>query len=142
VFWSSRCRVVESRLLRGGHLHLLLEQGQARLRAIGWRWQGTAADIQGLVDVAYRLRLDRWQGEERLQLELTGIRPSCGEEVVLQRNSRTYWCRRQGEGLVIRNAEGAELVAANASGEFNEDDRHPYVRALMREAAMALGLTA
>jgi single-stranded-DNA-specific exonuclease len=141
VFWSSRCRVVESKLLRGGHLHLLLEQGQARLRAIGWRWQGTA-DIQGLVDVAYRLRLDRWQGEERLQLELTGIRPSCGEEVVLQRNSRTYWCRRQGESLVIRNAQGEELVAAIGSGESNEDGRHPYVRALMREAAMALGLTA
>jgi len=144
VFWSSRCRVAQCKLLRGGHLQLLLEQDTARLRAMVWRWQG-GADLQGLVDVAYRLRLDRWQGEERLQLELIGIRPSCGDEVVLQRRERTYWCRRQGEGLVIRNAEGEEMaaaVAAGTAGTMDDEASHPYVRALVKEAAMALGLTA
>jgi single-stranded-DNA-specific exonuclease len=141
LFWSSRCRVAESKLLRGGHLQLVLEQGTTRLRAIAWRWQGET-DVQGQVDVAYRLRLDRWQGEERLQLELLGIRPSCADEVVLRRNSRTYWCRRQGEGLVIRNAEGEEMVAGVACGIVADAAPHPYVRALVMEAAMALGLTA
>jgi len=141
VFWSSRCRVAESKLLRGGHLQLVLEQGTTRLRAIAWRWQGDT-ELQGPVDVAYRLRLDRWQGEERLQLELLGIRPSCADEVVLRRNMRTYWCRRQGEGLVIRNAEGEEMVAGVACGMVAEAAPHPYVRALVMEAAMALGLTA
>jgi single-stranded-DNA-specific exonuclease len=141
VFWSSGCRVAESKLLRGGHLQLVLEQGTTRLRAIAWRWQGET-DLQGPVDVAYRLRLDRWQGEERLQLELLGIRPSCADEVVLRRNERTYWCRRQGEGLVIRNAEGKEMVAGVAGGKMAEEPPHPYLRALVMEAAMALGLTA
>jgi single-stranded-DNA-specific exonuclease len=85
------------------------------------------------VDVAYRLRLDHWQGQERLQLELVALRPSAGE-VVLQRRNRTYWCRRQGADLVIRNAAGEELRRGLDSPD------HPYVRSLVLEAAMALGM--
>ena len=145
VFWSSGCRVVERKVLRGGHLHLQLEQDGCRVRAIAWRWTGQT-EFPGLVDAAYRLRLDRWQGRERLQLELVGLRPSGGEEVVLRRRGRTYWCRRRGEELVIRNAAGKELLSPlHDEGSVEESGaaawRHPYVRSLVREAAMAMGLT-
>ncbi len=141
VFWSRGCQVVTQKLLRGGHLQLELAQGEHRLRAMGWRWQGSAT-LPARVDVAYRLRLDQWQGEERLQLELVGLRASHtgagGEgEVVLQRRNRTYWCRRRGSGLVVRNAAGDELCSDLAS-----DHAHPYVRTLMQDAAIALGLVA
>ncbi|MCP9927572.1 single-stranded-DNA-specific exonuclease RecJ [Cyanobium sp. CH-040] len=139
VYWSSGCELVSQKLLRGGHLQLELEQDGARLRAIGWRWQGEAR-LPRWLDVAYRLRLDRWQERERLQLELVGVRPSAtgehGEgEVILQRGDRLYWCRRDGEGLVIRNATGEELHSASSPD-------HPYLRALLQDAAMALGLAA
>ncbi len=143
LFWSSRCQVLEQKLLRGGHLQLLLAQGETRLRAIAWRWQGPSQWI-GPVDVAYRLRRDEWQGVERLQLEVEAIRCSGGDGVILQRRDRTYWCRRQGDTLVIRNAAGEELrssvhpdpCAADVAGEVS----HPYVQGLLREAAMALGM--
>ncbi|SBO41952.1 single-stranded-DNA-specific exonuclease RecJ [Cyanobium sp. NIES-981] len=138
VFWSAACRVTQQKLLRGGHLQLELSQGERSLRAMGWRWQG-AADLPPWVDVAYRVKIDRWQGQERLQLELVGLRgsdPPGGErEVRLQRRSRTYWCRRQGDGLVVRNAAGEELHSSSAP-------EHPYLRALLQDAAMALGLSA
>lgn len=133
VFWSSGCQVVQKRELRGGHLQLELEQDGVRQRAIGWRWQGTLASLPPAVDVAYRLQRNRWQGQERLQLELVGLRPHPGAEVVLQRRQRLYWCRRQGEGLVVRNAAGEELCSDSAPD-------HPYLRALLQDAAMALGL--
>ena len=141
VFWSQGCQVAAQKLLRGGHLQLELRQGEARLRAMGWRWQGETT-LPALVDVAYRLRLDSWQGEERLQLELVGLRASTGGafdggEVVLQRHNRTYWCRREGAGLVVRNAAGDELTSAEGASHD-----HPYVRALMHDAALALGLVA
>jgi single-stranded-DNA-specific exonuclease len=141
VFWSRGCQVVTQKLLRGGHLQLELAQGEHRLRAMGWRWQGSST-LPARVDVAYRLRVDQWQGEERLQLELVGLRASDtgagGEgEVVLQRRNRTYWCRRRGSGLVVRNAAGDELCSDLAS-----DHTHPYVRTLMQDAAIALGLVA
>ena len=141
VFWSQGCQVAAQKLLRGGHLQLELRQGEASLRAMGWRWQGET-NLPALVDVAYRLRLDSWQGEERLQLELVGLRASAGGavdggEVVLQHHKRTYWCRREGAGLVVRNAAGDELTSAEGTSHD-----HPYVRALMQEAALALGLVA
>jgi single-stranded-DNA-specific exonuclease len=133
VYWSSGCQVVQKRELRGGHLQLELEQDGVRQRAIGWRWQGTLASLPPSVDVAYRLQRNRWQGQERLQLELVGLLPHPGAEVVLQRRQRLYWCRRQGEGLVVRNAAGEELCSDSAPD-------HPYLRALLQDAAMALGL--
>lgn len=136
VYWSRHCSVLSQRLLRGGHLQLELGQGERRLRAIGWNWHG-ATDLPPVVDAAYRLRLDRWQGEERLQLELVGLRPAgcpqSGEEVVLQRRQRLYWCRREGSSVVVRNAAGEEIRS-------DGDQSHPYLRSLLEEAATALGL--
>jgi single-stranded-DNA-specific exonuclease len=135
LYWSRHCTVLKQRLLRGGHLQLELEQGDRQLRAIGWGWQGDGP-LPDLVDVSYRLRLDRWQGQERLQLELAGLRPADGDgEVVLQRHQRRYWCRRELNDVVVRNAEGDEIRSADA-------DNHPYVQSLLQEAATALGLVA
>jgi single-stranded-DNA-specific exonuclease len=121
-------------------LQLELEQQSTRLRAMGWRWQGEA-NLPAVVDVAYRLKRDSWQGQQRLQLELVGARSSAGlnegSELVLRRGQRMYWCRRQGDGVVVRNANGEEISSDAAAMQ-----QHPYIRALFQEAAMALGLTA
>jgi single-stranded-DNA-specific exonuclease len=141
IYWSRGCRVVSQKLLRGGHLQLELEQGGQQLRAMGWRWSGGERRLPQRVDVAFQLQLNRWQGREQLQLDLVGLRPS-GEgsdgeeaEVLLQWRQRQYWCRRQGDGLVIRNAAGDELHSSSAP-------EHPYLRALLQHAAVALGLAA
>ncbi len=144
LFWSSGCRVESQKLLRGGHLQLQLAQGGCRLRAIAWRWDDTQP-VPAVVDVAYRLRMDEWQGQRRLQLEVAALRASAAGldgqgEVVLRRRQRTYWCRRQGDGLVIRNAAGDEI--RQDTHQEPAEARHPYVRALLQDAALALGLAA
>jgi single-stranded-DNA-specific exonuclease len=148
VFWSSGCRLVECRSLRGGHRQLELEQDGVRRRAMAWRWSGEDPAL-GLVDVAWRLKLDHWQGEERLLLEVVGLRPRGGEEVVLRHRRRSYWCRRQGEHLVIRNAAGEELqvslatlLGATPGPGGARRGKEAYVCGLAREAAHALGLSA
>jgi len=127
LFWSSGCLVSSQKLLRGGHLQVQLRQGDTELRAIAWRWAGDAK-LPAVVDVAYRLRLDNWQGKQRLQLELQALRGSAlGADgngvVVLQRRNRRYWCHRQGEMLVIRNSDGAEIrrPAPNLSAGISPD---------------------
>lgn len=134
VFWSGGCRVLDQRQLRGGHLQLSLEQNGARQRAVAWRWGGEGP-VPDRIDVAFRLRCDSWQGQERLQLELVGLRPSGSGEVMLQRQHRLYRCRRVGEGLTIRNQEGRELQA-----RLPADQEPPGLRALIEEAALALGM--
>ena len=145
LFWSSGCQVDSAKLLRGGHLQLQLSQDGCERRAIAWRWQGEELP-RGLVDVAFHLRLDRWQEQERLQLEVVALRPRQGEEVVLQRRERTYWCRREGDGLVIRNAAGEERRLQDiAAGDVLPVEpavaQNAYLSGLFRDAAMALGLS-
>ena len=145
LFWSVGCRVEQQKILRGNHLQLTLSQGGVRLQAMAWRWEGTDP-LPPLVDVAYRLRQDSWQGQQRLQADLVAVRPSHqGEDgVVLLRGDRHYSCALRGKGLVIRNAAGQELSSSlhwegsQARPQFNGE--HPYVRALFQDAVMALGL--
>jgi single-stranded-DNA-specific exonuclease len=142
---------------------------------MAWRWEGPGLPT-GAVDVAFRLRLDRWQGEQRLQLEVVGLRPSSGDTVVLMRRQRTYWCQKEGDGVLIRNDAGEQIRAQNqewleASQQNGTEENgtkqdgtkqdgteqdsteqtgkqrasetsHPYLQALFRDAAVALGLTA
>jgi len=149
VFWSRHCKIRSCRLLRGGHLELQLSQGPHRVRAMAWRWQGAGLP-EGAVDVAFRLRMDRWQGEERLQLEVVGLRPSSGDTVVLRRRQRTYLCQKEGDGVVIRNDAGEQIHGipqgsiAAAHGDGTEQDiraSHPYLQSLFKDAAIALGLS-
>jgi single-stranded-DNA-specific exonuclease len=149
IFWSHHCRIRSCRLLRGGHLELQLSQGSHRVRAMAWRWQGAGLP-EGAVDVAFRLRMDRWQGEERLQLEVVGLRPSSGDTVVLMRRHRTYWCQREGDGVLIRNDAGEQILWRNQESnnasqvegtELDIRASHPYLQALFRDAAVALGIS-
>ncbi|MFM9072641.1 MAG: single-stranded-DNA-specific exonuclease RecJ [Cyanobium sp.] len=145
LFWSVGCRVEQQKILRGGHLQLTLSQGDGRLQAMAWRWEGTTP-LPAMVDVAYRLRQDSWQGKQRIVADLVAVRPSHqGEEgVVLLRGDRPYRCALRGKGLVIRNGSGQELTSSlhwegsQARPLFNGE--HPYVRALFQDAVMALGL--
>jgi single-stranded-DNA-specific exonuclease len=139
TFWSRGCRILEQKQLRGGHLRLRLAQDGAEREAIAWRWRG-ASELKGEIDVAYRLRLDRWQGRERLQMEVAGLRATSGEEAVLCRGGRLYSCRRSGEELLIRNAAGEEMLLPLTGLDGPSSTLHPYVRSLLVEARMALGM--
>ena len=147
LFWSSRCRISQQRLLRGGHLQLNLQQGDAQMRAIAWRW-GDNDSLPKEVDVAFQLRLNRWNGTEQLQLEVAALRASPGDTLLLERSNRRYWVSRDGEALVIRNAAGDELRGLpnpSAGGAISSDHPkgdHPYLQALLQDAAMAMGLAA
>jgi single-stranded-DNA-specific exonuclease len=100
------------------------------------------------VDVAFQLRLNRWNGTEQLQLEIAALRASSGNGLMLERCNRHYWVSRDGDALVIRNAAGEELRGQpdRAGGCRVSSDHpsgsHPYVQALLQDAAMAMGLAA
>jgi len=89
------------------------------------------------------------------------LRPSSGDTVVLMRRQRTYWCQKEGDGVLIRNDAGEQIRAQNQEWleasqqngteqngtQQNGEERasgtcHPYLQSLFRDAAVALGLTA
>ena len=77
VFMLAGLQLLEQRVLDGGHLKLRLQSGNRTFDAIGFR-MAEAAPQAGMVDVAFNLDINVWQGRERLQLKLKGIKATGG----------------------------------------------------------------
>ncbi|MDC3049011.1 DHH family phosphoesterase, partial [Synechococcus sp. AH-736-A19] len=143
LFWSRGVSVVDRRDLKGGHLALTLRQGESERRAIAWRWDSSAA-VPECCDVAYSISINRWQGEQRLQLELKAIRAH-SELVLIDRGTRQYTARwTQSSGLMLTNGDGETLQASIEQEESltSDDDlaRDQRVIQLLEEACLGLGL--
>ena len=143
LFWSRGVRVGDRRDLKGGHLALTLRQGESERRAIAWRWDSSAA-VPECCDVAYSISINRWQGEQRLQLELKAIRAH-SELVLIDRGTRQYTARwTQSSGLTLTNGDGETLQASIKQEESLTSDndlaRDQRVIQLLEEACLGLGL--
>jgi single-stranded-DNA-specific exonuclease len=78
VFWTPNVRVLEQQGMGQNRAHLRLlvaEDGSPNvaLKAIGWR-MGDHCPIPSRVDIAYKLRLNEWNGKRNIELELVGLR--------------------------------------------------------------------
>jgi len=69
-------RLARRAVVGSGHLKGLLEDGDAQLSAIGFQWADRAAGLgEGLVDAAFRLETNDWQGFSTLQARLCALGP-------------------------------------------------------------------
>jgi single-stranded-DNA-specific exonuclease RecJ len=77
VFWTANVRIAEQQAIgqNQAHLKLLLAQGGVGIKAIAWRW-GEYLPLPNLIDIAYRLRLNEWNGARSVELEIVGVRPA------------------------------------------------------------------
>lgn len=76
VFWTPNVRVVEQRAIGQTKAHLKLAVAEAEgntVEAIAWRW-GDYFPLPDRLDIAYKLKLNEWQGNTTIQLELVGVR--------------------------------------------------------------------
>ena len=91
VFWTPDVRVVEQRAIGKTKDHLklsLAESEEATLvEAIAWRW-GDYCPLPNRLDIAYKLKLNEWQGNSTVQLELVGVRPPT-QVISAQRSPQT-----------------------------------------------------
>ena len=143
LFWSRDCSVEEQRELKGGHLALRLRQGETERRAIAWRWD-FSTHVPEQCDVAYRISVNRWQGEQRLQLEMKAIRLH-SDSVMLQRGLRNYVAKQTStSGFTLTNCDGRSLQAKIDENNvlFSNDElaKDARVNQLLEEAVLGLGL--
>ena len=128
--------------MNGGHLALKLSQGSAERRAVAWRWSDQRS-VPSRCDVAFRISLNRWQGEQRLQLDVKALRPHY-DRITLCRGTNRYIATRSGEGLTLSNDQGRSIEARVPAEEpLNCRDplaQNGQVLHLLEEASLALGL--
>ncbi|WP_024546000.1 single-stranded-DNA-specific exonuclease RecJ [Picosynechococcus sp. NKBG15041c] len=134
IFCTKNVRILEQQTIGKNHLKFTLGQtlnGQIfSIKAIAWQW-GDYLPIPSPLDIAYKLKENRWNGQTTLELELVGAQPSTitprqypptqavpqsnpalGEEKTFSFNDRTYFCtlENQGQTLKIRNDQGKLLT--------------------------------
>lgn len=92
VFWTPNVRVVEQQCMgkTRAHMRLLVAEDEnptVAIKAIGWR-MGDYCPIPNRVDIAYKLRLNEWNGNRNIEMELVGIRLPANATV--QSTTATY----------------------------------------------------
>ena len=142
LFWASDCQLVQSCLVNGGHLSVLIQQGDVQRRGIAWRWN-SSQPVPEHCDLAFRISENSWKSERRLQLEIKAIRQH-SSRVSLRYGDRDYVAERTtADNILIRNSAGEMLQATGTSRDLEGGDqryRHPSVIHLIDQACLGLGL--
>lgn len=81
IFWTPNVRIIEQQQIGRSrdHLKVTVAQGEDRgaepvsIKAIAWRW-GEYCPLPTQLDIAYKLKLNEWQGRQSVELELVGVR--------------------------------------------------------------------
>ncbi|MEZ2236418.1 DHH family phosphoesterase [Microcoleus sp.] len=166
VFWTPNVCITEQKIVgKGNHLKLTASQTgkvSASLQGIAWRW-GEYFPLPRLVDIAYRLRENSFNGKISVQLELLGVRLATGEadsrpfvsgKAEFDFSDRTYACSLSRSGdrteLRIRNSVGQVLAVSPGKttgllGNSRENAREvdlskPFFYSLIQAAKNALGI--
>lgn len=159
VFWTPNVRVLEQKVVGKGHLQLhlsqVLESSTVKIKVIAWRW-GEYFPLPSLLDVAYKLMINDWNGNTNIELELVGARiPNTGkvpQQTTFDYKGRTYQCRlnESGSELQISNPQGKLLAVTkgqrtgilrlgDSSTHVNVTEPHYYH--LIKAASAALQLS-
>jgi len=127
VFWTKNVHILQQKLVGKGHLKLTLAQDDLasgepskKIAAIAWRW-GDYYPLPKVLDLAYRIKTNEWNGEVSMQLEVIGVRHAqddfLGAE--FRHNDRDYVCQmithNDTDELRIRNSKGEILCIQKGS---------------------------
>lgn len=161
VFWTPRVRVLEQKIVGKGHIKLTLAAGSI-LKAIAWRWS-TYFPLPPVVDIAYRLRENHWNGNTTVELELLGVRLPVSESndsvsapalTEFFYGDRSYSCcvsqvgdvkelrirNSRGEVLAVRQGQKFALLGKTREDAKQVDVSEPFFFNLIKAAVSTLEL--
>jgi single-stranded-DNA-specific exonuclease len=77
TFLSRGAEIVNCRTMGNGaqHLRLKLRQGGTVWDGVGFRLGGYLAEVSPRLDIVYNLEIDRWEGKDRLRLNIIDFAP-------------------------------------------------------------------
>ncbi len=171
VFWTANVRVASQQTMGKdrSHLRVTLVQDTGTLdpavssgtprsmRALAWNW-GSYYPLPDRVDVAYRLRLNDWEGEMAVELELVGVRlPQSVDSptpvqfihgdrhytavlVALDSDRELRIKNDQGDELIVKQGQKTGLLFERSGNvkTVNVSRTQPHLFELVRTAAQQL----
>jgi single-stranded-DNA-specific exonuclease len=158
VFWSTNVQIIEQRAIGKDESHLKLTIASRDLpqgiKAVGWRW-AEYLPLPDRLDIAYKLRENRWNGRVSIEIELVSARLPRMKAVAagsFQYQNRDYNCQLSTDGLQLSivNEAGAVLSVEKGQKVGNLvsidgackriDVTEPFFFALVKNASQACGL--
>ena len=156
VFWTPEVRVLEQKVVGKNHLKLTLAQDDGdcqKIKAIAWRW-GEYFPLPTLLDVAYKLRENHWNGNTSIELELVGVRlpasTSTRQKAAFEYNGRSYACslweslnelrikNDRGQVLAVRRGHRTGLLGTTRENAKEVDVTQPPYYQIIKAALTAL----
>jgi single-stranded-DNA-specific exonuclease len=133
VFWSANVRIAEQRIIGKDESHLKITIDSPdfprSIKGVGWRW-AEYYPLPDRVDIAYKLRENKWNGQSNIEIELVSarlpkvpaaqslqVKPSVENNAVTAHRfdfqEREYHCEMATDGLALKiwNASGHTLTA-------------------------------
>ncbi len=142
LFWTRGAVVKDSKVLRGGHLLINLQQKDQSIEGIVWNWGNSIFNCEK-IDCAFNITRNYWNGQAKLQLVIKALRKH-QLKVVLSKNNLKYTFFKDELGnLEIVNQKGDfvqwKLEAENRYSSKDIRSDHPYMKALLAEGLLLLG---
>jgi len=140
VFWTRGCRILEMKINRGGHLNLKLSQSNSIMQAIAWRV--SEIKLPDEIDIAYKVKLNTWNDNLRIQLELVSTKIYSSSFKLKYQGNQYNVSLNNSDEIMITNSKGKVITGTfnhfdniEIIGPLNEND---YVQGLFDQASIAL----
>ncbi len=171
IFWTANVQVVGQQILGKAKDHIKLTLSQStgtqpfQLKAIAWRKARDYFPLPPLVDIAYRLRENDWNGNITIELELLGVRlptqshlffplPTEQLKAAFDYKQRHYTCgffqidslpelrikNSEGKILVIEPGQTTGLLGSKREDATEVELSKPHFYNLVQAALSALGV--
>ena len=156
IFWTANVRVLEQKVVGKSHLKLTLLEAEGKeetRQAIAWRW-GSYFPLPNRLDIAYKLKENRWNGQSRIELEIVGVRlpvTTVSKGTFVYRD-RIYTCsygeslqelrirNEKGQVLAIKKGETTGLLGTSRETAQKVDISQPFFVQLIAAAQSILGV--
>ncbi len=114
VFWTPNVIVKEQKRIGKNldHLKLVLQEPEsnAEIKAIAWRW-GEYFPLPNVLDIAYKLQENHWQGVTNIEIELVGMRLPADNKVIKLSNKPTIFIEPKAEPQEPARSNSVQPVA-------------------------------
>lgn len=134
IFWTPNVKVLEQQPIGRNRDHLKLRVAQpgnlaCDLKAVAWRW-GEYCPLPAVIDIAYKIKINEWQGKRAVELELVGVRPAQGMEHGAAIVSDAIASEREDTGiLTTASSAGFEAIDSSLPSALVADTSPPPAQA-------------
>ncbi len=142
IFWTRKCRILDIYKLKGDHLKLRINDGTSSIDAIQWNGS-TKLYKNDLVDIAFKIELNRWKKANTFQLNLLDIKKH-KNIIELELHNRIYKCQFTDKKIILITNSKGQFISSDSliRSEHLDTKQIIFAKKILAFAEIALGIAA